>query len=335
MARVFYDKDANYGVLKDQTVAVVGYGNQGRSQALNMRDSGLHVIVGNEDDSYAARAKADGMSVFDVAQAAAQANVIMMLVPDEVQSELYDASIAPGLKEGSCLVFSHGYNIFYGLISPPKTVDVVLVAPRMIGEGVRRCFESGGGFPTVVGVHQDSTGKAWARTLALAKAIGGSRMGAWESTFEEETVIDLFDEQVGGGSTLLSTIYSFETLVDAGYNPEVVLLELYASGELAEVFRGVARYGLLESLRMHSRTSQYGQMSRAPRLVHPEGKETLRAILDDIRSGAFAKEWGEERKSGYAHMEQLRSQYGAHPMFRAERRVKEALRSEENTDQAE
>lgn len=334
MARRFYDGDADLAVLKDQVVAVIGYGNQGRSQALNMRDSGLDVIVGNRGDSYYEQAIADGMTPHSIAEATAQGDILLFLMPDEVQPEVYQEHMADRIKDGACLIFGHGYNIFYETIRPPDAVDVAMVAPKMIGEGVRRRFESGEGFPTLVAVEQDATGNAWARTLAVAKAIGGTRIGAWESTFEEETVTDLFAEQVGGGSSLAATLNTFETLVEAGYDPEVVQLELYGSGEMVEVVRSVREYGLLDSLKLHSPTSQYGQLSRARRLVPTEAKETLNVILDEIRSGAFAEEWAKEREADYSNMERLRAEFGEHLLFEVERKVREALeRKPDQTDE--
>jgi ketol-acid reductoisomerase len=326
MAQIYYDKDISLDIMKGQVVAVIGYGNQGRSQALNMRDNGLSVIVGNPEGSYLEQAKEDGMDVYSIPEAVKRADIVMIIIPDEVQPAIYQESIEPKLREGACLVFSHGFNIFYKIISPPLNVDVVLVAPRMIGIGVRTCFVNGQGFPALVAVEHDATGTAWNRTLAIAKAIGVGRKGAWETTFEEETVIDLFGEQVGGGSTLASTLNSFDTLVEAGYNPEVVLLELYASGEMVEVMRSVAREGLLDSLRLHSPTSQYGQMSRARQLVPKEAMESLKVILNEIQNGNFAREWVEERENGYRNMEQLRANFAEHRMFTAEKRVLQALK---------
>jgi ketol-acid reductoisomerase len=330
MGRIFYDQDIQLDPLKGQIVAVIGYGNQGRSQALNMRDSGLSVIVGNPQDSYYDQAKEDNMQVLPIAEAAACADVVMLIIPDEVQPAVYRESIRPNLKQGACLIFSHGFNIFYGIIDPPENVDVALVAPRMLGFGVRTRFLSGEGFPALVAVERDASGTAWARTLAIAKAIGGARRGAWETSFEEETVIDLFGEQVGGGSTLAATINSFETLVEAGYDPDVVLLELYASGEMVEVMRSVVQHGLLDSLKLHSPTSQYGQMSRARRLVPKEAKENLRGILDEIRDGTFAREWTEEGAAGYQNMERLRANFSEHFMFAVEKRVHKALNPQDD-----
>lgn len=325
MGQTYYDEDISLDPLDGQTIAVIGYGNQGRSQALNMRDSGLSVIVGNPEGPYSEQAIEDGMQVFSIAEAVKKADVVLLIIPDEVQPSVYKNSIEPHIKQGACLVFSHGFNIFYKVIKPLETIDIALVAPRMLGFGVRSCYLSGEGFPSLVAVDQDYTGTAWSRTLAIAKAIGGARKGAWETTFEEETVIDLFGEQVGGGSTLASTLNSFETLVEAGYNPEVVLLELYASGEMIEVMRSVVNKGLLNSLKYHSPTSQYGQLSRARRLVPKEAKETLKTVLEEIRDGSFAREWTTEGQAGYPNMERLRSDFGDHYMFEVEERVHKAL----------
>lgn len=332
MPRKFFDSDGDLSAVGGQTIAVLGYGNQGRAQALNMRDSGLNPIVGNLEDAYAAQAAADGMTVYSIEEAAVRADIVLYLIPDEIQAEVYQASVAPGLKAGNCLVFGHGYNIFFEYIRPPKDIDVSLVAPKMIGEGVRRRFQSGEGFPALVAVAQDATGQAWPRTLAIARAIGGTRRGAWESTFEEETVTDLFAEQVGGGSSLASFLNSFETLVEAGYDPEVVQLELYGSGELVEVMRSIKEYGLLDSLKLHSPTSQYGQLSRARRLVPAESKAVLGTILEEIRSGEFAKEWAKEREADYAHMESLRAMFGSHMLFEIERKVRATLQGRAGKD---
>jgi ketol-acid reductoisomerase len=328
MRRIFYDQDISLDPLAGQTVAVIGYGNQGRSQALNMRDSGLSVIVGNPPGSYSEQAQADQMPLVSIPEAVSRAEVVMLIIPDEVQPAVFAESIGPHLKPGACLIFSHGFNIFYGVINPPDNVDVVLVAPRMLGFGVRTRFESGEGFPTLVAVERDATGTAWERTLAITKAIGGARRGAWETTFEEETVIDLFGEQVGGGSTLAATLNSFDTLVEAGYDPDVVVLELYASGEMIEVMRSVVQKGLLGALKFHSPTSQYGQLSRARRLVPEAAKENLRGVLQEIRDGRFAREWRAEGEAGYQTMQQLREKFAEHAMFTVEKRVHEALSRE-------
>lgn len=328
MRRIFYDQDISLDPLAGQTVAVIGYGNQGRSQALNMRDSGLSVIVGNPPGVYSDQAQADGMPVYSLSEAVARAEIVMLIIPDEIQPAVYTESIGANLKPGACLIFSHGFNIFYQKIVPPQGVDVALVAPRMLGFGVRTRFVSGEGFPTLVAVERDATGTAWERTLAVTKAIGGAKRGAWETTFEEETVIDLFGEQVGGGSTLAATINSFETLTEAGYDPDVVLLELYASGEMVEVMRSVVQQGLLGALKFHSPTSQYGQLSRARRLVPEAAKEGLRGVLQEIRDGRFAREWQAEGDAGYQGMQRLREQFAEHFMFTVEKRVHEALNPE-------
>ena len=324
MTQRFYDHDANPEVLAGKTVAVIGFGNQGRSQALNMVDSGLQVIVGNREDEYRHQAEEDGFQVYAIAEAVSRADIIFVILPDEVQREIFDTSIEPHLKPGDTVVFSHGYNIHFGLIRPPVLIDVVLVAPKMIGEGVRDTYVDGRGFSSLVAIAQDASGHALDTALALAHAIGGTRRGAWLSSFEEETVTDLFGEQVGGAAQLGSLMLAFETLVEAGYDPEVIQLEMYGSGELVEVMKAIHRYGLLNSLSLHSPTSQYGQMSRVPRLVPSEARETLREVLENIRSGEFAREWASVQEHDYAEMEVLRRRYAEHPLFKAEASVREA-----------
>lgn len=331
MPRKFYDGDADLSVLSGQTIAVLGYGNQGRSQALNLVDSGLDVVVGNRPDDYFERASQDGLAVMGIGEATVQSDVQMVLLPDELQPEVFQAEIAPSLGDGNCLIFAHGYNIFFDRIDPPPGIDIGMVAPKMIGEGVRRRFVASEGIPTLVGVARDASGTAWERTLAVAKGIGGTRSGAWESTFEEETVTDLFAEQVGGGAALASYLNSFETLVEAGYDPEVIQLELYGSGEMVEVMRGIQEYGLLNSLKLHSPTSQYGQLSRARRLVPREAKQTLKEILEEILDGRFAEEWANERADNYARMDALWDEFAQHQLFEAERSVHQALHRGEDS----
>ncbi len=333
MARRHFDRDADLSVLEEQTIAIIGYGNQGRSQALNLIDGGLEVIVGNREDEYRERALEEGMTVYSIREATERADVHLFLIPDEIQPEVYEREMAAALSAGDCLVFGHGYNIYFERIRPPETVDVGMVAPKMIGEGVRRRYVNGEGFPTLVAVSQDATGTAWARILAVAKGIGGTRLGAWESTFEEETVTDLFAEQVGGGSALAAYLNSFETLVEAGYDPEIVQLELYGSGEMIEVTRSIQQYGLLNSLKLHSPTSQYGQLSRARRLVPREAKGGLKEILDEIRSGEFAEEWADVRREDYEEMHELWDHFAEHPLFRAEETVRETLQGTSERDE--
>jgi ketol-acid reductoisomerase len=324
MATCQFAHDIDESPLANRTIAVLGYGNQGRSQALNLRDSGYEVVVGNRADDYRPRAIEDGMDIRDIADAVAVADVVLLNVPDEVQPAVYEAAIAPNLRPGGAICVSHGFNFHFGTIDPRPDLDVLMVAPKMIGEFVRSHYLDGSGFASLVAVHQDASGQALGLARARAKARGGGPKGAGQSTFEEETVTDLFGEQAGGAGALRSTIFAFETLVEAGYDPDIVALELYASGELADVMRAVSRDGMLNSLFLHSSASRYGQLSRAERMIPIEAKDTLRGVLADIQSGAFAAELSEVAADGYRRVSDLLSEYGRHPLFASEGRVRAA-----------
>ena len=272
-ARIFHDPDADPAVLAGKTVAVIGYGNQGRSQALNVRDSGLATIVGNRDDDYAAQARADGFAVLPIGDACARADVIALLVPDEVMPAVYAESVRPHLRAGTVLDFASGYNVAFGLIEAPNDVDVVLIAPRMIGPGVRDAYLSGKGFPSFIALHQDASGTGMARLLALARAVGSTRAGCILMSMHDEATLDLFTEQAFGpafGRVFMSAV---ETLVGAGYPPEAVLLELYLSGELAYAFEKIRQVGMMRQMDFHSHTSQYGSLTRSAR-GGPSGSAT-------------------------------------------------------------
>ncbi|MFQ5515198.1 MAG: ketol-acid reductoisomerase [Myxococcota bacterium] len=308
MSQIYHDRDADLGVLGSSTLAIVGYGNQGRSQALNLRDSGLTVIVGNISDASFEKARADGFDTFPVAEACARADVILLLVPDEVMPEVYSEHIAPQLRAGDLLDFASGYNIAFGLIKPSASIDVVLVAPRMIGPGVRDTYLSGKGFPSFVAVHRDATGQARERMLALAKGIGSTRAGCIEMSMHDEATLDLFTEQAFGpafGNVMMAAV---STLVDAGYPPEAVLLELYLSGELVYAFEKIREVGMLEQMDYHSHTSQYGSLTRGPRfaaLIAPL-REKMGAVLEEIRSGRFSEEWSTDREGKMELLEKLK-----------------------------
>lgn len=321
MARFFYDADLS--VLDDHVVGIIGYGNQGRAQALNLRDSGIEVVVGSIGDASFARAEADGFPVMAMAEAAEHADVVMLLLPDEVQREVYERDVAPRLRPGHTLCFAHGYNIRFGYIRPPNDVDVILVAPRMIGVGVRDAFVEGGGAPAFVAVEQDATGRAWPTALALAKGIGAARAGVLETTFAEETELDLFSEQAFWPAVLRLLTLAFETLTARGYQPEAVLLELYASGEAARVFQKMADTGLFRQMQFHSQTSQYGTLTRGERLVPDDFRRLLDGVIDEIRDGHFADEWEQERAAGYPAFERLRRAALAHPLNAAEDRLRQ------------
>jgi len=316
MAEIYHDDDADLGVLEDQTVALIGYGNQGRSQALNLRDSGVNVIVGNIRDYAGAAAKEDGFPVSNIAEACEQADVVMMLIPDELMPEVFKTDVAPNLEPGNHVVFASGYNIAFDLITPPAYVDVTLVAPRMIGVGVRETFVSGSGFPSFVGVHHDATGNAKKRMLAIAKGIGSTRAGCIEMSMHDEASLDLFTEQAFGpafGRVLMTAI---ELLVEAGYPPEAVLLELYLSGEFAYSFEKMREVGMMKQMDFHSRTSQYGTFTRGARFMEFSEpiKGTMSKVLEEIRSGAFADEWSKQQPTAVALFEKLREARDKMPM---------------------
>ena len=329
MTTVYHDQDADLATLAGETIAVIGYGNQGRSQALNLRDSGLRVVVGNIGDAARARAKSEGFETFDVAEAAARADVLMLLIPDEVMPDVYVRDVAPRLRRGSCLAFASGYTIAFGLVTPSPELDVVLVAPRMIGPGVRDRYVDGKGFPSFVAVHQDATGRAKARMLALAKGIGSTRAGCLELTMAQEAHLDLFTEQGFGPAMGLALRQSIELLVEQGYPPEAVLMELYMSGELAYSAQRFVDTGLIAQMDFHSHTSQYGSMTRSARLMDVDLKPRLLAALDDIRSGRFAAEWTAEQQAGLPLFNQMKAMREHIPLVEWERRTRKAFRMDD------
>jgi len=324
--RVLQDGDADLAHLRDKTVGIIGYGNQGRAQALNLHDSGVRVIIGSLRDAGAAAAEADGFTVVPIADACAQADVLALLIPDEVQRDVYHAQIAPALRAGHVLDFAHGYNIHFGLIQPPASVDVVMVAPRMIGINVRKSYEQGRGVPAYVAVAQDASGQARQIALAFAKGIGATRAGVLETSFAQETELDLFAEQGVWPIIMRDMLLSFEVLVEAGFPPEMVALELYGSGEAGEIFKQMARMGVIEQMKLHSHTSQYGTLSRGPRMLPDDTRDRLRQALHGIRSGAFAQEWTQEQQAGYPNFEALRGTARAHAINQAEVLGREMLR---------
>ena len=325
----YHDEDADLGTLANETIAVVGYGNQGRSQALNLRDSGLKVIVGNIGDASKDRAREDGFEAFDIAEAARRADVVMLLIPDEVMPEVWARDVEPNLKKGACISFASGYTITFGAITPGPDLDVVMIAPRMIGPGVRDCFVDGKGFPSFVGVHQDATGRAKARMLALARGIGSTKRGCLELTFAQEAHLDLFTEQGFGPMMGIALRQSIELLVEQGYPPEAVVMEIFASGELGYAMQRAADTGLFAQNAFHSHTSQYGSMTRSARVMDIDLKARLLAHLDDIRSGRFAAEWKAEQQNGLQLFNQMKEMARFHPLFDWEQRTRKAFRMDD------
>jgi len=327
MAKVYRDDDIDLSVLEGKTVSILGYGNQGRSQAQNLRDNGINVVIGNRGDDYRALASDDGFEASDIPTATTKGDVVMVLLPDETQASVLPVDVFPHLRSGATLVFAHGYSVFYKEIDPPEGHDVTLLAPKMIGAAVRELFTAGAGFPSLVAVDRDSTGRAWDTVLALAKGIGSTKLGAWETTFEEETITDLFGEQVGGGGAIISIMRSFKVLTDAGYDPEVVQLEMLGSGELVEVIRSQWREGVIEALTGHSPTSQFGQLHRAEELKdNGEAEQYLKGVLNQLQDGSFAELWRREQESGYERLEKLRAHYLGDAFCDASRRNREELK---------
>lgn len=305
MARLFYDQDADLGLLTTKTIAVIGYGSQGHAHALSLRDSGLKVIVGLREGPSWEKAIEDGFQPRTVDQASAEADIIMMLVNDELQSQLFDKFVAPNLVDGNSIAFAHGFNIHFNQIVPPDNIDVFMVAPKGPGHLVRRVFEEGGGVPCLLAVYQDHTGKARDIGLAYAKGIGGTRGGVIETTFKEETETDLFGEQsvLCGGCTEL-VLAGFETLVEAGYQPEVAYFECLHELKLIV---DLMYEGGIEGMRYSiSNTAEYGDLTRGPRIVNQETRSEMKRILAEIRSGAFAKEWMLENQANSPTMTALR-----------------------------
>jgi len=326
MAKIYTDSDADPSVLEDSTVAVVGYGNQGRAQALNLRDSGVNVVIGGLPDATLDQARDNGLPTMSVAEAAAAGDIICLLIPDDVQQPVYRNEILPHLSPGKALDFAHGYNVHYGFIAPPKEIDVIMVAPRMIGVGVRHAYTAGRGVPAFVAVQQDGSGKAWPKTLALARAMGCTRTGAIESTFAEETELDHFSEQFVWPAVFRVLVGAFDFLVEKGYQPEAALMELWVSGEAAEVLQRMAEVGIFQQMAFHSPTSQYGTLTRMERALPQETRECMEAALKDIRGGVFAEEWETERASGYPVFTRLRDQVLRHPVNGLEEAVRQLVR---------
>ncbi len=304
--KVYYDEDANFDAVKDKTIAVIGYGSQGRAQSLNMKDSGLNVIVGLRPNGASwEKAKADGHTVMSIEEAAESADIIHILIPDEVQAEVYEKQIKPYLKEGKTLGFSHGYNIHYGYIVPPKGVNVIMVAPKSPGAMVRKTYEEGFGVPGLVCVEKDETGDALDIALGMAKAEGLTRAGVIKTTFREETETDLFGEQAvlcGGVTELIKA--GFDTLVEAGYSPEMAYFE--TCNELKLIVDLIYQKGLAGMWHDVSNTAEYGGLSRRERVINEESRKAMREILKEIQDGRFAREWALENISGRPHLNAMR-----------------------------
>ena len=290
-ANVYYEKDADPSIIRSKKVAIIGYGSQGHAHALNLKESGVDVVVGlREGSTSAAKATAAGLKVLSIAEATKWADVIMILAPDTEQKKIYDEHIKANLADGKAIAFAHGFNIRFERIAPPKGVDVIMIAPKGPGHLVRRTFTEGGGVPALIAVHQDATGKAKALALSYAEAIGGARAGVIETTFPEETETDLFGEQVvlcGGVTSLVMA--GFETLVEAGYAPEMAYFEcLHEVKLIVDLMYEEGIAGMRYSI---SDTAEYGDVTRGPRIIDADTKKRMKVILEEIQTGKFAEEW--------------------------------------------
>ncbi|MBF0387736.1 MAG: ketol-acid reductoisomerase [Candidatus Omnitrophica bacterium] len=322
MAKIYYDKDADLNDLKGKTIAIIGYGIQGRGQALNLRDSGLNVIIGQREGGVNfQKAIEDGFKPMDAGKAAKQADVIVMLTQDHLQGEIYKKQLRKYMKPGKALVFSHGFNIHFGQIKPPADIDVWMVAPKGPGSFVRRQYEEGKGVPCLVAIHQNASGNALKQALAYAKGLGGSRAGVFETTFKEETETDLFGEQVvlcGGTSALVQA--GFETLVAAGYAPEMAYFECLH--ELKLIVDIIYEEGIAGMRKRVSDTAEYGDYTRGPRIVTDKTKKEMQKALKEIQSGKFAREWMKENKKGRAGFLKMRAEQDNHPIEEVGKRLR-------------
>ncbi|MEO5340189.1 MAG: ketol-acid reductoisomerase [Magnetococcus sp. MYC-9] len=312
--KVFYDRDADLAHLKAKKIAIIGYGSQGHAHAQNLKDSGMNVVVGLRADSSSwKKAEAAGLAVAEIGQAVTGADVVMLLAPDEHQARIYRETIAPHIKPGAALAFAHGFNIHFGQIDPPLECDVFLAAPKGPGHLVRAEYSRGGGVPTLIAIHQDFSREARRTALAYASAIGGGRAGIIETNFREETETDLFGEQAvlcGGISALIQA--GFETLVEAGYAPEMAYFECLHETKLIVdlIYEG----GIANMRYSISNTAEYGDVTRGPRVINEETKREMKRILDEIQSGAFAREWILENMAGRPRFQALRRRGQQHPI---------------------
>jgi ketol-acid reductoisomerase len=322
---IFYDGDADLSLLEGKTVAILGYGSQGHAHALNLKDSGIDVVVGLRANSASrADAEGEGLTVLDIADAASRGDVVMILLPDERQADVWNAEIADGIAEGKLLMFAHGFSVHYGEIEPPAGVDVGMVAPKGPGHLVRRQFVDGRGVPCLIAVHQDASGRAHDLVLAYAKGIGGTRAGVIETSFKDECETDLFGEQsvLCGGVTELVRA-GFETLVEAGYDPRLAYFEcLHELKLIVDLMYEKGITGMRDSI---SNTAEYGDMTRGKRVISDETRDAMRQILADIQSGEFAKEWIAENRAGQENFQRMREEGTDHQVERVGRDLRSMM----------
>lgn len=313
MVKVYYDDSVEKNALEGKTIAVVGYGSQGHAHAQNLRDNGNKVVIGVREGKSAQKAREDGFEVFPVSEATKKADVIMILAPDEIQGALYENEIAPNLEAGNALAFAHGFNIHFDVVHPPKDVDVFLVAPKGPGHLVRRTFVDGFAVPSLFAVQQDATGNARDIALSYAKGIGSTRVGVLETTFKEETETDLFGEQAvlcGGLTSMIEA--GFETLVEAGYQPELAYFEV--CHEMKLIVDLIYEGGFDKMRQSISNTAEYGDYVSGPRVITEQTKANMKAVLADIQNGSFAKGFVEDNKVGFPKFKEMRAKNAGHPI---------------------
>ena len=322
MAKIYYDKDGDLSLLQAKQIGIAGYGNQGRAQALNMKDSGIEdILVATAGDETYDRAREDGFRVTDLPEMVRRSDIVFLLLPDEIMPEVYREQIAPYLEAGKVLNFASGYNITFKHIIPPEDVDVVMVAPRMIGDGVRNLFLSGEGYPAFIAVEQDSSGSARQLALALARAMGATRKGCIEVTFKDETMMDLLAEQAIWPMILSVITEAFHLEVEKGHPEEASLVELYLSKEPAYMLEKMAEIGLYGQMPLHSHTSQYGQLTRAEKLDKSFIRKTLEEAYDYIEKGHFAEEWKAEQEKGLPEFKRLTKKALQSKIVRVEKKL--------------
>ncbi|MHA1145615.1 MAG: ketol-acid reductoisomerase [Candidatus Helarchaeota archaeon] len=331
-ATIYHDEDVSdelVEALRKKVIAIIGYGNQGRSQALNLRDSGMNVIIGNIEDEYKKKAQEDGFKVESIEGATKHADILMILIPDEIQADIFEEKIKPNLTSGKTIDFATGYNVAFKEITGmqiPIDVDIIMIAPRMIGVGVREKYLSGEGFFSFIAMEQDATGNAKNTLLGLAKALGTTKAGAIETSFRDEAHLDLYTEQAFGPAFGQVLMNSLEVLVESGYPVEAIFVEIYMSGEFSFTLKEMAEIGIVEQMKFHSPTSQYGSLTRGARFINPKLKELMAKSLSEIQSGKFAREWKRAQKRGKDPVASLKQTALQMPINKLEREVRKRLK---------
>jgi ketol-acid reductoisomerase len=321
-APIYYDKDADLSIAQNKRLAFIGYGNQGAAQAKNLRDSSVReIVIGNREDSYKEAALAEGFRVMPIAEAAGWGDVVFLLMPDEYQPQLFREQIAPHMRPNTALVIASGYNVAFNLLDLPEHIDVVMVAPRMIGTGVRERYLRGEPYPCFISAERDVSGNAFELALSIARGIGATRGGAIQSSAREETALDLFSEQAVWPTIIVAFRQAYEVLHEAGFSDEAILYEMYLSKEPAEVFERMAERGLFGQMSLHSHTSQYGQLRAVAADDGRWLRDRFRQVLDGILSGRFAEEWSDVQAKGEERLEQMRAEALTSDFAQAEKRV--------------